>query len=80
MLPFSRSQICSSIYLIEGAPSVRGGDELPVLVAWRKRGKGRGFACVDGAAGKGWVMAEVVAGEEKRTGESKTMMGLSVAD
>ena len=51
-----------------------------MLVAWRKRGKGRGFACVDGAAGKGWVMAEVVAGEEKRTGESKTMMGLSVAD
>ncbi|KAJ6752098.1 hypothetical protein OIU85_002516 [Salix viminalis] len=77
------------------ASSVRGGDEgddLPVLVTWRKRGKGRFMGkWLTGCkglwlremgrrgSGKGWVLAEVVAGEVKRTGESKTMMGAVMA-
>ena len=35
--------------------------------------------CVDSATGKGGVVAEVVTGEVKRTGESKTLMGAFMA-
>ena len=54
-----------------------------------KRRKGRlgggesgtdvGVTCVDSTTGKGWVVAKLVAGEVKRTGESRTMMGAVMA-
>ena len=39
----------------------------------------RGVACTDNAAGEGWVVFKGLAGEEKRRGESETMMGAVMA-